>query len=72
MTEAEIEHAISMHFNDVRVKHYVEIRPADALPVPYALAYVAFIKGIFYQEEAISSLLDSFSLSFLRLASPST
>ncbi len=61
MTTADIEHALSMLFTDVRIKHYVEIRPADALPVPVALGYAALIKGLFYSEEVLERLLDDFS-----------
>lgn len=47
-------------FNDVRLKNFIEIRPADALPTNMELAYVALIKGIFYSEEALSSIEDYF------------
>lgn len=56
MTHADVEHAISMLFNDVRIKTYLEIRPADALPIPYALAYAAFIKGLFATEENLQAM----------------
>lgn len=48
MTHADIEHALSMVWPDARLKTYVEIRPADALPIYLACAYEALIKGIFY------------------------
>ncbi len=54
MSRAEIEHALSMVFPDVRLKTYLEIRPADAMPVPYAVAYAALVKGIFYCEESLA------------------
>lgn len=47
MTEAEAEHLLSMFFPDVRLKKYIEIRPADSMPIKKALAYAALIKGIF-------------------------
>ncbi|HBT95322.1 MAG TPA: glutamate--cysteine ligase [Coriobacteriia bacterium] len=53
---ADIEHILSLFFFDVRLKTYVEIRAADALPIEYALAYAALIKGIFYNDEALLSL----------------
>lgn len=56
MTRAEVEHAVSMLFNDVRLKTYIEIRPADALPVPHAIAYAALIKGLFYCAENLDAL----------------
>ena len=56
MTRAEVEHAVSMFFNDVRLKTYIEIRPADAMPVPYVVAYAALIKGLFYHVENLDAL----------------
>lgn len=47
MTESQIEHALSMVFPDVRLKKYIEIRPADSMPIEYVLSYAAFVKGIF-------------------------
>ena len=48
MDEAELFHALGMVWPDARLKDYVEIRPADAAPLPYVLAYTALIKGLFY------------------------
>lgn len=56
MTRAQVEHALSMFFTDVRLKTYVEIRPADAMPVPYVIAYAALIKGLFYSDESLDAL----------------
>lgn len=56
MTETEVEHALSMFFTDVRLKRYIEIRPADAMPVDVAIAYAALIKGLFYSEASLNSL----------------
>ncbi|MDO4618151.1 MAG: glutamate-cysteine ligase family protein, partial [Clostridia bacterium] len=42
------EHFLSMVFPDVRLKQYIEIRIADALPLDRAIEYAEFIKGIFY------------------------
>ena len=56
MTRAEVEHAASMFFTDVRLKTYIEIRPADALPVPYAIAYAALVKGLFYHPGSLDAL----------------
>lgn len=52
--------ACSHLFNDVRLKNFIEIRPADALPTNMEVAYVALIKGVFYSEEALSSIEDYF------------
>lgn len=52
----EIEHLISMFFPDIRLKHYIEIRPADSMPLPYVLAYTLLIKGIFYRPQTVLEL----------------
>ena len=61
MTRADVEHAVSMLFNDVRLKTYLEIRPADALPIPYTVAYAGLVKGLFATEQTLSALEDLFS-----------
>ncbi len=48
--ESDYEHLTSMVFPDVRVKKFIEIRMADALPYPYNMAVPALIKGIFYNQ----------------------
>lgn len=56
MTQQDVEHALSMMFTDVRLKKYIEIRPADAMPVDYAIAYAALIKGLFYSDDSLAAL----------------
>lgn len=56
MTRAEAEHAVSMLFNDVRLKTYIEIRPADAMPQEFVIAYAALIKGMFAVERNLKAL----------------
>ncbi len=56
MTHAEVEHALSMLFTDVRLKTYLEIRPADSMPIPYVIAYAALIKGLFYTPANLDAL----------------
>ena len=53
-------HASSHLFNDVRLKNFIEIRPADALPTDVAIAYVALVKGLFYSDESLLKLEDLF------------
>lgn len=60
LTKEEIEHLISMFFPDIRLKQYLEIRPADSLPLQLALAYAELVRSIFYKEE----VLDYFSTYF--------
>lgn len=47
LTTQEIEHLLSMFFPDVRLKKYIEIRPADSLPDQLAMGYAALIKSLF-------------------------
>lgn len=61
MQKADIEHALSMFFNDIRLKTYIEIRPADAMPVEYVVAYAALIKGLFYDEGSLRGMESIFA-----------
>lgn len=56
MNEKEIEHLISLTWPDVRLKKFVEIRPADSLPEELALGYASLIKGLLYPEETLLEL----------------
>ncbi|MBQ3302469.1 MAG: glutamate--cysteine ligase [Eggerthellaceae bacterium] len=58
MSTPEVEHALSMFFNDVRLKRYIEIRPADSMPIPFVTAYAALIKGLFYDRENLNHLIE--------------
>ena len=49
MSEREIEHALSMVWPDARLKNFVEIRPADAMPIEYCLSYTALVRALFYE-----------------------
>lgn len=55
MTTSDVEHALSMVFTDIRLKTYLEIRPADAMPIPYAIAYAALIKALFYNTDNLNA-----------------
>ena len=50
MDTKDIEHLVSMFWPDARLKRFVEIRPADALPEQGVAGYTALIKGLFYFE----------------------
>ena len=56
MEPADVEHLISMFWPDVRLKHFVEIRPADSLPLVQVLGYTALIKGLFYSEDSLRAI----------------
>ena len=58
MTDAEIEHALSMVWPDARLKNFVEIRPADAMPIEYCLAYAVLVRAVFYNDANLD-VLDS-------------
>lgn len=61
MTRAELEHALSMEWPDNRLKTYIEIRPADAMPAPYATAFVALVEGLFYSEASLCAMDEAFA-----------
>ena len=56
MTERDLEHALSMVWPDVRLKSFLEIRPADAMPIEYCLAYAVLIKSLFYSPRNLGVL----------------
>lgn len=61
MSSHDVEHLLSMVWPDVRLKSFVEIRPADCMSAPCVYGYAALIKGLFYRAEsldAIEQLLD--------------
>lgn len=60
MDREDIEHVLSLTFNDVRLKTYIEIRTADAMPVPFVTAYAALVKGLFYDEGNLDRLDEMF------------
>ncbi|MCL2756501.1 MAG: glutamate-cysteine ligase family protein [Coriobacteriia bacterium] len=69
-----IEHVLSLVFYDARLKRYIEIRQADSLPIAYSLAFVALIKGVFYNEDALEhyasrfAYLDPAAIAFAKTA----
>lgn len=70
MSRADVEQLLSMFWPDVRLKHYVEIRPADALPLEALPGYAALIKGLFYSERALFALEDAFGVAGGRWSLP--
>lgn len=62
MTSADVEHLMSMVWPDVRLKRFVEIRPADSLPLNKILAYTALVKGLFYSEASLVALEQAFGV----------
>ena len=58
MSREEMEHVLSMVFPMVRLKHYLEIRVADSMPIGSVNAYLLFIKGIFRDISRVSAYVD--------------
>ena len=61
---------LSLVFPDVRLRQYIEIRIADALPPERSFAYVALIKGLFSDMDALLAWLKPFphSISAITVA----
>jgi len=49
-----------MGFYHFRIKKYIEIRVADAVPIDVAVAFAALIKGLIYNATNIDRLLDKY------------
>jgi|GEM_PF-76232 len=58
LSDAELDHGMSMVFPDVRLKHFLELRMADSLPYPFNLAIPALVKGIFYNKDLLDKYYD--------------
>jgi len=56
MTTEDIEHVISMVFPDVRLTTHLEIRMADSIPIKSSLAFMALLKGVFYDRSNLNEL----------------
>lgn len=56
LTKEDIDHVLSMTFLDVRLKHYIEIRVADSMPIEYVRGYVALIKGLFFNPDILEDI----------------
>lgn len=53
MTPEDADHVMSMVFPDVRLKGFIEIRVADSMPIDYAVALAALVKGLFSTDDAL-------------------
>lgn len=56
VTREDVEQALSLVFNDVRLKTYIEIRTADAMPVAFVTAFAALVKGLFYDGDNLDRM----------------
>jgi len=52
----QVEYVLRMVFPDIRAKNFIEIRMGDSLPYPYSLGYLAFWKGLLYNEKNLNDL----------------
>jgi len=59
-TEEEMDYLLTTVFPDVRTKDHLEIRMGDSLPYPYSFAYLAFWKGLLYDEDNLNQLYDKY------------
>ena len=62
MSKSDVEHLLSMFWPDVRLKRFVEIRPADSLPIDMACGYAALIRGLFYSDDSMSAIEEAFGV----------
>ena len=58
LTFDALEHVLTMVFPDIRLKNFIEIRMADALPYPLNMAYVALWKGLLYSQDNLDALYE--------------
>lgn len=56
LSKEEMEHLYTMVFPDVRGKNYIEIRMADSIPADLSMAYLAMVKGLFYDRDNLEEL----------------
>lgn len=54
-TQADWELHLTSVFPEVRVKRTIEVRGADCVPLPLAMGFVAWWKGLFYSERALDA-----------------
>ncbi|MBO7675232.1 MAG: hypothetical protein J6S63_09530 [Atopobiaceae bacterium] len=63
LSGGDVEHLVSMFWPDVRLKRFVEIRPADCLPYEQLLGYTALIKGIFYSDASMRAIEEELGIN---------
>ncbi|WP_018142953.1 glutamate-cysteine ligase family protein [Alloscardovia criceti] len=56
LNEAEITHIISTHFNDVRLKNFIELRHWDSLPIERARILADIVVNLFTQPAELDRL----------------
>jgi glutamate--cysteine ligase len=61
LNEFEIKHILSTHFNDVRLKNFLEFRHWDSLPIERVSKLVSIIDNLFYDPVQLERLTWFFS-----------
>lgn len=56
--EKDLEHVLSMVFPDIRLKKFIEMRPADSLPYPFGFAVAGIAKAIFCSQGLLDELYE--------------
>ena len=59
----DIEHILSMVFPIIRLKHYLELRVADSMPLGSVYAYLLLIKGLFADITRVKNYVDELVLN---------
>ncbi|MEN0062963.1 MAG: glutamate-cysteine ligase family protein [Myxococcota bacterium] len=54
-TSADWDLHLTSVFPEVRVKHTIEVRGADCVPLPLAMSFVSLFKGLFYCDIALEA-----------------
>ncbi|MCI1832776.1 MAG: glutamate-cysteine ligase family protein [Bifidobacterium sp.] len=60
LNDYEICHVLSTHFNDVRLKNFIEIRHWDSLPIGRVERLVRIVGALFYDDALFGRLLSCF------------
>jgi glutamate--cysteine ligase len=56
----EINHVLSTHFNDVRLKNFIELRHWDSLPIARAERLTEIVGSLFYSDDNFGHLTSYF------------
>lgn len=56
LNKDEVRHILSTHFNDVRLKNFLEFRHWDSLPIERVCKLVGIVDRLFYDEETLAKL----------------
>lgn len=60
LNDYEVAHILSTHFNDVRLKNFIEMRHWDSLPIERAQRLMEIVGALFYDPARLAQLADYF------------